>query len=522
MLYRLRQLGLSSRVYEAGSTVGGTWYWNRYPGARCDVPSVDYSYSFSEELQQEWEWTERYPTQPEILTYANHVADRFDLRRDIQFDTRVIGAHFDEGRGQWVVTTDRGDCVAGRFLITAAGCLSSPTVPQFPGLESFGGRWYHTGRWPHEGVDFSGQRVAVIGTGSSAIQAVPVIAETASQLYVFQRTANYVTLGKNEPLDPGYVREVKAEYPARRERARYSRLGIAVEAPALSALEVSPDERERIYEEKWQIGDPSAFVTAFTDVYSDIEANETVAEFVRAKIRAIVQDPAVAELLTPRDHYFGAKRLCISEDYYQAFNRDNVTLVDVKNSPIEEITPGGLRVGDVLYDVDCIIFSTGYDAITGPLLEMDIRNGAGEGLGAKWAEGPATYLGLATAGFPNLLMVTGPGSPSVLANVIMAIEQHVDWISALLQHMSDRGLDRLDVSADAEARWSEEVRRAAEKSFLSTHNAWYLGANIPGKPRVFMPYAGGLKRYRNTCDQVAENAYDGFALTASAPVSIHH
>ncbi|MCU1397126.1 MAG: cyclohexanone monooxygenase [Acidimicrobiales bacterium] len=516
MLHRLQARGLRARVYEAGTSVGGTWYWNRYPGARCDVPSLDYSYSFSEELQQEWQWTERYPSQPEILAYANHVADRFDLRRDIQFETRVVGAQYHEEPARWTVRTDRGDRVTARFLITAAGCLSAPAVPDFKGLESFEGSWYHTGLWPKEGVDFSGKRVAIIGTGSSGIQAMPVIAREADHVCLLQRTANYVTLAHNPALDAEAVAHVKAEYPEYRERARQTRLGISIETPEHSALEVSPEERERIYERRWAVGDANVFVTSFTDIYSNLDANETAAEFVRAKIRSIVNDPVVAELLTPRDHAFGAKRLCISEEYYEAFNRDNVTLVDVKQRPIEEITPTGIRVGDDVCEVDVIVFSTGYDAITGPILNMNIRNSAGLTLNEKWVNGPVTYLGLATKGFPNLLMITGPGSPSVLVNVIAAIEQHVEWISDTIAFMDDNGIATIEPTEQAEQDWGAEVARIGARSFISSFNAWYMGANIPGKPRVVLPYAGGLVKYRRFCQQVVADNYAGFVLSGSS------
>src|SRR6266540_973269 len=387
MLHRLRGLGLSARVYEAGKGIGGTWYWNRYPGARCDVESMDYSYSFSDELQQEWKWTERYASQPEILKYINHVADRFDLRRDVTLETRVTAAVFDEATSRWTVRTDRGEEVSAQFCIMATGCLSTAQVPKYPGLERFEGTWYHTGNWPHEGVDFTGQRVGVIGTGSSAIQSIPIIAGQAAHLFVFQRTPNFSVPAHNAPLDPDYERSVKANYADFRRQARESRVGFVVERNDKSALEVSPDEREREYEARWRRGG-LGFSSTFTDLLISKDANDTAADFFHAKIRSIVRDPAVAETLLPRHYPLGTKRLCVDTDYYATFNRGNVTLIDLKTSPIEAITPDGLRTRDQSYALDRIVFATGFDAMTGALLAVDIRGRGGRSLKEKWAEGP--------------------------------------------------------------------------------------------------------------------------------------
>jgi len=511
MLYRLRGLGLSARVFEAGDGIGGTWYWNRYPGARCDVESLDYSYSFSEALQQEWQWTERYAAQPEILRYINHVADRFDLRRDVQCSTRVTSAVFDETAKRWTVETDRGDRVSVRFCIMATGCLSSTQEPKFPGLETFQGRWYHTGRWPHEGVDFTGQRVGVIGTGSSAIQSIPIIAAQAKHLHVFQRTPNYSIPAHNAPLDRDLERRVKADYTAFRQQARESRVGFVVERNDGSALAVSKEEREHEYEKRWARGG-LGFSATFADLLTSQEANDTAARFFRDKIGAIVHDPAVAATLTPRDYPLGTKRLCVDTNYYATFNRDNVSLVDLRKTPIETITPHGLRTSAAEYTFDRLVFAIGFDAMTGALLGIDIRGRGGLSLREAWAAGPKTYLGLTVAGFPNLFMITGPGSPSVLSNMIVSIEQHVDWIADCLVFMRERGHATLEAEAAAQETWVAHVNEVGYLTLYPRANSWYMGANVPGKPRVFMPYIGGVGTYRQICDDVAAKGYTGFTL----------
>jgi cyclohexanone monooxygenase len=511
MLHRLRGLGFSARVYEAGSGVGGTWYWNRYPGARCDVESMDYSYSFCDDLQQEWHWTERYAAQPEILRYANHVADRFDLRRDIQFETRVTSAVFHEAEGCWQIETDRGDRVSARFCIMATGCLSDAQVPDFEGIETFEGKWYHTGRWPHEGVDFTGRRVGIIGTGSSAIQSVPIIAQQAAHLFVFQRTPNFSLPAQNAPLDPEYERWVKTHYAEFRRQARESRVGFVVERSGDSALAVPAAEREREYEKRWQRGG-LGFSAAYADLLTSQEANDTAAAFFRAKIRAIVRDPTVAELLCPRTYPLGTKRLCVDTGYYATFNRDNVTLVDVSRAPIEAITPKGVRTGGAEHAVDDLVFATGFDAMTGALLDIDIRGRGGRLLRETWADGPRTYLGIAIAGFPNLFTITGPGSPSVLSNMIVSIEQHVDWITDCLSHLREHGHATIEPTAKAQEAWVRHVGDVGHMTLYPRAPSWYMGANIPGKPRIFMPYIGGVGVYRQKCDEVAAKGYEGFAL----------
>ena len=518
-LHRLRGLGMSVRVYEAGSGVGGTWFWNRYPGARCDVESMEYSYSFSNELQQAWEWPDRYSTQPEILRYIDQVADRFDLRRDIQLNTRVVSAVFDDDANRWTVTTDQGDIVSAQFCIMATGCLSAPRVPDFPGLDRFEGDWYHTGLWPTDGVDFTGKRVGVIGTGSTGVQMIPHIAKQAKHLHVFQRTANFSLPAHNCPLDPKRERLHKADYPERRRTAYQAPFGISgYAAPTKSAMEASPEERQRAYEAKWAEGGIVSFLYAYKDLLTNKESNDTAAEFARNKVRGIVHDPADAELLAPKDHPIGTKRLCLDTNYYETYNRDNVTLVDVKSAPIEEITEKGIRTRETEYEVDAIIFATGFDAMTGTLLEIDIRTNSGTTLAEKWVAGPRTYLGLTVAGLPNMFLITGPGSPSVKAQMILGIEQHMNWIADCLTYVKSGGFARVEADAEAENAWVEHVNEVANSTLYPLANSWYMGANIPGKPRVFMPYVGGIPAYKQKCDEVAANNYEGFTMTASEGV----
>jgi cyclohexanone monooxygenase len=511
MLYRLREFGFTARVFETGDSVGGTWYWNRYPGARVDVPSLSYSYSFSAALQQEWCWPETYSSQEELLKYANHVADRFDLRRDIQFETTVNQATYDDGARRWVVRTDRGDQVTACFLITAAGCLSATNIPDFPGLDTFQGDWHHTSRWPKEGVRLAGRTVGVIGTGSTGIQAVPVIAEEASHLYVFQRTPNYSLPTGNRPMDPSEERDWKARYGEHRDLDRNSYAGRYVSPPRQKVLDVAPEERDRIFEEAWREG-AFAMMQAFKDLRMSREANDVAAEFVRRKIRQIVKDPAVAEMLCPKDYPIGTKRLCLDVNYFETFNRDNVTLVDVKTNPICEITPAGLRTSGGSYNLDLLVFATGFDAVTGPLLRMNITGAGGLSLKQKWEHGPRTYLGLTVAGFPNLFIITGPGSPSVLASMITAIEQHVDLIGSTIVHLDKMGRKVIEPTPEAEDRWVQHVNEVADATLYKHANSWYLGSNIPGKPRVFMPYVGGFNTYVQKCQQVVVNDYEGFVL----------
>ncbi|WP_397414740.1 flavin-containing monooxygenase [Phenylobacterium sp.] len=507
MLHRLRAAGFAAQGFEAGGDVGGTWYWNRYPGARCDVPSLMYSYTWSEDLRREWRWTEKYAAQPEILAYANHVAARFDLRPLIAFETRVVSAHFDAAAGRWRVTTDRGDVVSARFVVMATGCLSVPRAPEIVGAADFAGPTYHTGSWPHEGVDFSGMRVAVIGTGSSAIQSIPQIAAQASHVTVFQRTPNFSVPANNTPLteaDRAAFEAMYADYIAMVKGP-----GMGFGNNPMNALPTDPEVRRQRYEELWGEGG-AGFLTAWGNLLTDIEVNEEAAEFVRQKIGQTVKDPATARALAPTDHPIGTKRICVDIAYYETYNRPNVTLVDLKTEPLQAITADGVRTAAATYPADALVMATGFDAMTGALLAVDIRGRDGRTLKDAWAEGPKAYLGLSVAGFPNLFTITGPGSPSVLSNMINSIEQHVEWIERCLVWLRAEGQAVIEADDAAQEAWVDRVRQAAAGTLFPKAASWYMGANIPGKPRVFMPYIG--PGYRATCDAVAAEGYRGFAL----------
>ena len=516
LLHRLRQAGFTARAFEKGSDVGGVWYWNRYPGARCDVESMQYSFSFDEDLQQTWRWPERFAAQPEILAYAQHVAERFDLRRDISFGNAVSAAHYNDATALWEVRTEKGDRLSARYCLFATGCLSTARMPEIEGIGEFKGKSYHTGHWPHEAVDFTGQRVGVIGTGSSGIQAIPMLAQQANELVVFQRTANFSIPSRNASMDDAYERSWKDQYAALRQRAREDTTsGTVYEKGQFKAHQVAPEFRNSEYERRWQGGGVS-FMHTFNDLMLDAKSNASAAEFVRNQIRATVRDPQVAELLAPKDHPIGTKRICVDTDYFATFNRSNVKLVDLKTAPIERITATGVQTTDTHYALDSIVFATGYDAMTGSLLKVAITGREGKPLAQAWAAGPRTYLGLMVAGFPNLFMVTGPGSPSVLANMIFAIEQHVDWIVDCMHTLRERGVDTIEADAQAQDEWVAHVNEVADGTLFKQANSWYLGANVPGKPRVFMPYAGGVVPYRKKCDDVAAKGYEGFHLRALA------
>ena len=513
-LFSLRdRLGLSVKVLEQADGVGGTWYWNRYPGARCDSESHVYWYTFAPELMREWEWSERYPGQAEIMRYLNFVADKFDLKRDIAFNTRVTSAQYDETTNRWQVRTEQGETFTATYLVTAVGCLSTANVPKIPGLQDFKGAWYHTGHWPHEGVDFTGKRVGIIGTGSTSIQATPVIAAQAEHLTVFQRTANYSVPARNIPLTQEFKQYVKQHAEDIRALTHETYNGMGFKVEDRKAVETAAEEREKLYEAAWERGGLQ-FRATFQDMLVSKEANDTAADFIKRKIRSIVKDPRTAAILSDIDHPYAAKRPPIDTNYFETFNRPNVSLVDVKKAPIERISEAGICTTEGEYPLDIIVFATGFDAMTGPLLGMDIHGRDGVALKDVWHAGPHTYLGLQVAGFPNLFTITGPGSPSVLCNMPVAIEQHVDWITDCIRHLREQGLRRIEARPEAMAGWVAEVNEVANKTLLpmATHS-WYLGANIPGKPRVFMPYAGGMIRYREICDSVAARGYEGFALS---------
>jgi cation diffusion facilitator CzcD-associated flavoprotein CzcO len=512
-LHKLRdEMGLSAKVLEAGDGIGGTWYWNRYPGARSDTSSWIYCYSFDEELRQEWQWSERYPQQHEVLGYLEHVADKFDLNRDIQLGTRVTGATFDEETNHWEVRTDTGDVVSARFLIAALGALSAANLPDIPGLDNFAGEQYHTAEWPHEGVDFTGKSVGLVGTGATGIQVATEIAGQADHLTVFQRTPNYAVPLGNRPLDDELERWYKENYEEIWEQVRHNFSGHDYEPIGKEAHEATPEEREHVFQERWDRGGFGLWLGNYDDILESKEANDTVSEWVRGKIRERIDDPATAEKLTPSDHAFGTKRVPLESGYYEIFNQGNVELVDVKETPIQEITPTGVRTESGEYEFDALVFATGFDAMTGPYNKIDIRGRDGQLLRDKWAEGPRTYLGLTTAGYPNLFAITGPQSPSVLTNMPVAIEQHVEWISGMIQHMLDNGLEVVEPTREAEDGWVEHSQEVAHATLLPESATWYMGANIPGKPQVFLPYLGGLGPYREKCDEVAANGYEGFAF----------
>ena len=514
MLYRLREMGLKAKVYEAGDGIGGTWYWNRYPGAACDIESVIYSYSFSPELDEEWSWSERYARQPEILRYMNFVADRFDLRKDIQLNTRVTVAHFDEAQQRWRVETDKGERISATYCVMATGSLSAPKTVDIPGFEKYQGEKYFTAHWPKEGVDFTGKRVGVIGTGSSGIQSIPIIAEQAAHLTIFQRTPNFSIPARNFKVTPEQQKDMKARYAEMRRRHYDSQIGLVggvemVPTLTTTALAATPEEREREYQYRWDVGG-LYFYTSYTDLLMSEEANETAAEFVRKKIRETVKDPKTAELLCPKGYPFGAKRICSDTGYYETFNRDNVELVDLHTTPIECFTANGLKLSDRDIELDAIVIAMGFDAMTGALFSIDIRGRDGMKLKDKWVAGPSTYLGLMTAGFPNLFITTGPGSPSVMFNMITGNEQHVNWIVDCIDHMRKSGLHTIEATPEAEQKWSAHLIEVGEATLFVKANSWYLGANVPGKPRVILPYLGGFNTYWRKCDEVVANGYEGF------------
>ena len=509
-VHKLRAMGLSVQGIEAAPDVGGVWYWNRYPGARCDVESMQYSFGFDDILQQEWVWTERFAAQPEILRYLNHVADRFDLRPAFQFSTRVASAEFDARRSRWNVQSECGITWSARFLIMASGSLSVPRLPDIPGIHDFAGQVLHTGAWPKDQVDLRERRVGVIGTGSSGVQAIPRIAAEAAHVTVFQRTPNFVIPARNRPLDEAVQAEWKAQYSDHRARAK--EVGTFYEFSDRPAMSVTTEEREAEYARRWAEGGVN-FVHSFNDIYLDAEANATAAKFVHARIREVVNDPETAEKLCPKDHPLGTKRICVGSEYYETYNRPNVTLIDLRTDPIDRIEADAVVTASGRHEIDVLVSATGYDALTGALTAIDITGRDGETLAGKWAQGPLNYLGLMTAGFPNLFIITGPGSPSVLVNMVVGIEQHVEWIADCIGYLDAQGIRTIEADPQAERDWIAHVNDAADQTLFVKANSWYLGANIPGKPRVFLPYVGGIGPYRKRCDAVAAEGYAGFILS---------
>jgi cation diffusion facilitator CzcD-associated flavoprotein CzcO len=515
-VHRARRDGLQAVGIEAGDDVGGTWYWNRYPGARCDVESVDYSYSFDEELQAEWRWTERFAAQPEIQAYAGHVSRRFGLRDLYRFGERVTSAVFDEDTSTWLVETDGGSRVRARFVVFATGSLSIPHKPSFPGVDDFGGEVYFTAQWPETPVDLSGKRVAVIGTGSSGIQAITAIAQVAARLTVFQRTANYSIPTVNGPLSESELTAIHETYPARRAVTRRGLNGSGRDAYEKSAFEIGEDERRAVFERGWTLGGV-AFAKTFQDQMVDDEVNRFAREYVHSKIREIVRDPETADDLIPTDHPIGAKRICSDSGYYETFNRDNVTLVNLRKDPIVRVVADGIETAAGLHELDTIVYATGFDALTGALLRIDVRGRGGVRLADAWDDGPLTYLGVSVPGFPNLFLLNGPGGPSVLGNMILGAEIQVDWVADLVADAQRRGVQELEVRADATEKWTAHVDEVAAATLYTKARSWYMGANIEGKKQRFMPYAGGLGGYIDICAEVKHEDYEGFVFTSRRP-----
>ncbi len=509
------KLGLNVRVYEAGATVGGTWYWNRYPGARCDSDAYIYCFTWDKQLLQEWDWSERYPEQPEILRYLEHVAQRHGLKRDMQFNTRVTGAEFDEDANLWRVRTDDGKSVTAQYLIAAVGSLSTTNMPQFEGLDRFRGKWYHTSRFPHAGVDFTNKRVGVVGTGATAVQAIAEIAQQAKQLVVFQRTANYCVPARNGRVDPEVTAARKADYDGVVRRTRESFFGQEHYFIPKSVLEATPEEREREFDRMWDQGGFAFWLANYQDMFFSQEANDLCADYLKRKIRRTVKDPAVAERLIPKGYAYGTKRQPLDTNYYETFNKDNVLLVDAGiDGAIEAVTENGIRAGGREYELDIIVFATGFDAMTGPLKALNLKGRDGRTLDEQWADDPHTYLGISVAGFPNLFTITGPQSPSVLSNMPVSIEQHVEWVTDCIDTMRQAGKTVIEATPEAQEQWVAHVNEVVGATLMTGANSWYMSANIPGKARAFLPYLGpeGVGGYRKKCDEVAAKGYEGFEL----------
>ncbi len=524
-VHRFRNLGLSVKVLESGDDVGGTWYWNRYPGARCDVPSLEYSYSFSHELEQEWDWPEVFSAQQDILRYANYVADKFDLRRDMQFNTRIVAVEWLDEPQRWRLTSDANELFEARFCVMATGCLSVPIKPDLPGAGQFGGEVYHTGQWPHTPVHLAGKRVGVIGTGSSGVQTIPELARQAAHLTVFQRTPVYTVPANRKRMRAAVQQEFRDHYRGIRKMQQHNAGGVSTFRPQRSVqrdstsapplptrlLDLTPRQRTAVID-RAGLG----ALLGFRDIYADAQANEVANELYRDAVRTMVADPETAERLLPKTYGLGCKRQVLDRDYYDTFNRENVALVDLSETPLEMITERGIQTAARHHDLDVLVYATGFDAMTGALLKANVRGRGGVRLTEKWRDGPVAYLGLQMAGFPNLFTVTGPGSPSVLCNMLVAIEQHVNWIGECIGYVRANDVFTIEPHPASEQQWIAHVNDVAEGTMFTapTCNSWYLGANISGKPRIFMPYVGGYPRYRERCEQEAAGGYPGFRLEA--------
>ncbi len=512
MTYKLRQEGYSVKGFEKASTVGGVWYWSRYPGAKCDSESIYYNFTFSKELYQKWSWSSRYASQDEILRYLNFAAEELDVKKEFSFNTTVQSAVRNETENKWEVRTEQGDVYTCTYLITAVGCLSSTNIPNMKGLEQFEGQAYHTGEWPHDPVDLTGKRVGVIGTGSSGVQSIPEIAKVASELFVFQRTPQFTSPANNYEFEQSEIDEVKRNFDEIREQMLASVSGLPANIPTKSALDETQEVRQKVYEEGWEEGG-FAILNAYNDLLINAESNQTVGEFIREKIKSIVKDPKKAEALLPY-YYYGTKRPIVNTNYYETYNLDHVHTVNLREQPIDEITKNGIRTTKAEYDLDVIIFATGYDAMTRPLMKIDIRGKEGKSIREVWEDGAKTetYLGLSIHNFPNLFTITGPQSPSVLTNMPAAIEQHVDWITEIINYMRIHQYSKVEATLDAQKQWSEQCAAIADQTLFTKTESWYTGANIEGKPRGMLIYVGGLNNYRKVCDEVAANEYEGFAF----------
>ena len=522
MLYKLRQLGIPARVFEKGSGVGGTWFWNRYPGAQCDVPSLQYSYSFDEDLQQEWEWAEHHARQPEIEMYLNQVVDRFQLRSGIQLNTTVTRMTWDEGDNRWLVETNQGT-VRARHCVMATGGYHTWVIPNIPGLDKFKGELYYTNHWPREPVSFAGKRIGIIGTGSSGIQTATAVAkESVAGLYVFQRSASYVVPSRDRKLDPDYVHDYKSTYSARRARARRTGYGTdVVSAPVGEGktAEVSEEEFQRRAAVAWELGG-GAMGTVFPDFLVDVAANNRVTEFLRRKVREAVHDPAVAEKLSARDHYLGAKRIVIVDGYFEIFNQPNVHLVDLKESPIQEINETGVLTGDAEYPLDMLILATGFDSATGAMLAIDITGQGGQTLKESWSKGHHTFLGIGVPGLPNMYMINAAGSPGIRSHMMVQAEHHVEWISDFIEYQLKHKVVTVQPTEAAAAQWTQHVIDVGASTLLTVDDTQYLGSNVPGKPRMVTSYLGGVGRYREICDWIAETGYEGWILRKSGGTTL--
>ena len=503
--------GFNAEIFEKADDVGGTWYWNKYPGARCDIESMDYSYSFSEELQQEWNWKEKYGTQPELLKYARFVSKKFNLREKINFKTTIIKANFINKK--WKIETDNNIIIECKYLVLATGNLSTPNTPKIKGISNFKGKIYHTGAWPKEMPVFENRKVGVIGTGSSGVQSIPIISETAKKLFVFQRTANFSLPARHHKLPEDKRENYKKDYKKYRDLAKNSSFGIAkYQPPSKSAFDVSDDERNDIYERAWQEGG-QAMLFAFTDLLINKEANKTAADFVRSKIMKIVRNKETAEKLCPNDHPIGTKRLCLDSNYFETYNKENVSLIDISNHPIQEITDNGLITNNIEYLFDDLVFATGFDAMTGAVNAIEILNEKNISLKSIWSNGPKTYLGIMVSEFPNLFMITGPQSPGVKSQMILSIEQHVDFIHNLLIHKKNNKYYQVNANKSKQEEWVNHNNEVANATLYPLAHSWYNGDNIAGKTRNFMPYVGGVANYKNICDEKIKNNYEGFEFS---------